>query len=762
MRPIALLIAVIHHQPAGEEDEVIARAVDASYRPLLEALWAFPGVRLALRLGGVLPDWLDANDRPFLERLRALVDRKQVELLGGAHWGAPLHTLPERDALAQLQHHQSWLTRRFGAPARAAWLADGAWDGGLPRLLARAGVAMTFLDEGLVAGGTSSASPDGWLVAEREGAAVGVLPVDRQLSALIPWSSPRSLAIALQQRASAGRSLAVAAVSGEQLGIHPHSARWCWARERGWIRRFFEMLRAQDFWLRLELPGGVLNKNRPSGRVAPSTGMPPELGMYALPVDEGRALARRLRVAEEVGAASGTWAVGPPWETALVRYDEANVLHKRALRASLAFFMARRRLKEKLDPMLTPADPALAEAREDLMRVQGAGFYHSGPGGGVLRPEVRHLGWRSVLRAEQTLRGLLGESGRLHHEVADHDCDGQREVLVQTPFFSVVVRPGAGGAISEIGVWELGNLLNTLTRREEIWHDELAFDPALPMLIEDDEAEVPTEEVTDRPTGSSSDTLTSPDAVGDPEATTGSFAAQGNGGGVPRPPLPPLEADLDRQLFVDRYRRAAFQEHFLGVQTTLENLRRGQHPELGDFMDGACQLIDVDDDGEEVHVSVAREGVVLDGDRQHLVRVAKSYRFYRDRPCIDVRWEVGNRLSEPFRSRFAVEINLGLDGAFKARYLEIPGRGMYALDQAFEEEEVTQLHWVLRDRGKRLRLQWPNPATVFLYPVLTPVRTLLGYRSGFQGSCVVLAWDLSLWGGEKLWHELALEIEDNP
>lgn len=761
MRQISLLMAVHHHQPAGEEEDVIARAVDAAYRPLLEALWAFPGIRMALALTGALPEWLEANDAAFLDRLRALVERGQVEMLGGAHWGAPLHAIPERDALAQLQHHQAWLQRRLGASSRAAWLTDGAWDGCLPRLLARAGASITFLDDAMIGLTGLSGPPDGWYVAEREGTAIGILPVDRALSVMMPWSSPKGFVAALQERASAGRQLAVVAVPGEQLGVHPHSARWCWARERGWIRRFFETLRAQDFWLRTTLPGSVLQRTRPRGRVAPMPGTPPEVGVAALEAREGRTLLRRVRAVEERPPAPSDpsrWVVGPPWESFLVRYDEANRLHKRVLRTSLALFLARKKLEKRPEAGARPPEAALVAAHDDLLRVQGASFYHGGPGGGLLRPEVRHRAWQDVLRAEHTVRGLLGDTARMQHEIADHDCDGQREVLLQTPFFSVVVRPAMGGAITEIGLWELGNLLNTLTRREEVWHEELAVDTSLPMLVEEADEEA-TEELEVGEAGER--TITEIGAVGEQEVTSGTFAAPG-GGFAPRPALPPLEAELDRMLFVDRCRRAAFQDHFLGAQTTLENLRRGQHPELGDFMEGAYQLIDLDDDGEEAHVVVAREGVCMDGGRQHLVRVGKSYRFYRDRPCVDVGWEITNRLAEPFQSRFAVEINLGLDGAFIDRYLEIPGRGVYPLDQVFEEREVLQLHWVLRDRRRRVRLQWASPATLYHYPVMVPVRTRLGYRAGFQGTCLILAWDLSLWGGEKIWQEVSLEIEEEP
>ena len=40
----------------------------------------------------------------------------------------------------------------------------------------------------------------------------------------------------------------------------------------------------------------------------------------------------------------------------------------------------------------------------------------------------------------------------------------------------------------------------------------------------------------------------------------------------------------------------------------------------------------------------------------------KRYVFHRDTPVIDVSYEVSNRYREPVRSRFAVELNIGLDG----------------------------------------------------------------------------------------------------
>jgi len=85
MRQISIQLLLFNHQPVGEEDEVIARAVDKAYRPMLSALEEFSHVRIGLRLGGHLLDWLESNDQAYIKQLKELVERGQIELLGGSH-----------------------------------------------------------------------------------------------------------------------------------------------------------------------------------------------------------------------------------------------------------------------------------------------------------------------------------------------------------------------------------------------------------------------------------------------------------------------------------------------------------------------------------------------------------------------------------------------------------------------------------------------------------------------------------------------------
>ena len=74
----------------------------------------------SLHYTGPLLEWLAAERPEFLERLRALVDRDQVELLGGGLYEPILASLPEHDRVDQLTRMADDASRRSPAAGRAA------------------------------------------------------------------------------------------------------------------------------------------------------------------------------------------------------------------------------------------------------------------------------------------------------------------------------------------------------------------------------------------------------------------------------------------------------------------------------------------------------------------------------------------------------------------------------------------------------------------------------------------------------------------
>src|SRR5678816_861523 len=147
-RPLTLLLAIHNHQPDGNFGHVFHAAYDDYYRPLVDALLDAPHVRVALHHTGALLEWIERERPSYFDKLRLLVARHQVELLGGGFYEPMLAVLPERDARGQILMMSDWLEARFGVRPEGMWLAERVWEPNLAKLIADAGIKYTLVDDG--------------------------------------------------------------------------------------------------------------------------------------------------------------------------------------------------------------------------------------------------------------------------------------------------------------------------------------------------------------------------------------------------------------------------------------------------------------------------------------------------------------------------------------------------------------------------------------------------------------------------------------
>ena len=194
----------------------------------------------------------------------------------------------------------------------------------------------------------------------------------------------------------------------------------------------------------------------------------------------------------------GALVRGAHWRNFLVKYAEANRMHKKMLALSGL-------CRERGDP------PA---ARRAIGRAQCNDAYWHGVFGGLYLPHLRNAIWRNLALAEAELR--RGEG--LIVEQLDLDGDGAEEVWIHSGVFSALISPQRGGVIEEYTLLEQGiNYADVLTRRRESYHE-----PA-------------------------------PGRAGQPEATTadGTPSIHALEQMVRLQHLPPIDR-FDRALFVDR------------------------------------------------------------------------------------------------------------------------------------------------------------------------------------------------------------------
>ena len=455
MNPVGFVFGVHLHQPVGNFDHVFADHLRDVYRPLVERLAERRFFPFTLHISGPLLEWLEAHDAGYLDMIGRLAADGHVELLLAGFYEPVLASLVPADRVEQVAWMREAIQRRFGVQATGLWLTERVWEPDLAAHLADAGVRYVVLDDRhFLVSGFERDQLHAPFFTESGGKRVALFPIDERLRYLIPFRPPAEIAAYLRELRSAGRPLAVFVDDGEKFGGWPGTKDWVYTR--GWLAQFLDAIEALvgAGEVRLTTPGAALDTVRSGGLAYLPTASYREMEAWALPP----AAARRLAVLElDLGEArmagpEGALVRGSHWRNFLVKYPEANRMHKKMLALS-------RLCRERGDP------PA---ARRAIGRAQCNDAYWHGVFGGLYLPHLRAAIWRNLALAEGELR--RGEE--LVVERLDLDGDGAEELWIHSGAFSALVSPERGGAIEEYTMFEQGvNYADVLTRRRESYHE---------------------------------------------------------------------------------------------------------------------------------------------------------------------------------------------------------------------------------------------------------------------------------------------------
>ena len=427
---IYFILALHNHQPVGNLGEVFEDNFERTYEPFIAVLERFPSIKMALHYSGSLLDWL-AEERPeFIERLRELIARGQVELLGGAYYEPILPAIPDEDKIGQIRMMTARLEELFGTLPRGMWLAERVWEPHLPRPISQAGMDYLAVDDiHFHEGGHTDL--DHYYRTEEEGYPLDLFPIDEELRYLIPFKEPGETISYLEEHRDKERPrLFVLADDGEKFGGWPGTFEAVY--EEGWLERFFTLLQEHGEWLHLVT-------------FAEYRRLFPPRGPLYLPAGSYREM--------------DEWS-GGLWRNFFSRYPESNRLHKKML--------AVRRLWEEL-----PEGEARNRAQQLLWAGQCNCAYWHGVFGGLYLNFLRTALWQKLLRAENIVNDSRHGSSYLLLQRGDFAYSGEEQLYLSTDRFGLLFSPQQGGSLWELS-WRPAevNLLDTLTRRPEEYHRE--------------------------------------------------------------------------------------------------------------------------------------------------------------------------------------------------------------------------------------------------------------------------------------------------
>ena len=720
VRHVDFLFGIHDHQPVGNFDHVFKDAFARCYRPFLDVFAQFPAVKCSIHTSGPLLEWLADNEPGYLDLVRALVQSGRIEILGGGFYEPILPVLPERDAVGQIKMMSAWSDARFGARPTGMWLAERVWDPYLPRVLKKADIRFTVLDDThFRAAGLRDEEMVGYFLTEREGDAVGVYPIDKNLRYKIPFAQPHEVIDYLRgvaREPSEGQPVPAVtyADDGEKFGLWPDTYKWVY--EERWLARFFQALTDNADWLHTKTLGEHHAQAPPTGRLYLPAASYDEMMEWALPA--GR-IGEFERAVKEAGAAR-PFVRGGFWPNFMVKYPEVNWMAKRATFASAQVAKA----MGGDAAVVAAASAKPPEMLKKLWRAQcNCGYWH-GLFGGLYLNYIRHANYTNLLEAERMVEGKVrSREDHLEHEFADVDRDGRDELVVTGRFLNAFLKPDLGGSVVELDfkpkAFHVGNVL---ARRYEAYHDKLA------------------------------------------NAESGG----GSGGGGPKTIhdiVRVKEPGLEKKLQYDRYPRSSFLDHFLGEDVDLGRFAAQTYHETGWFAGARYKPGAADFSGakDQATVSMSRTSDVEAGDGRTVpVEVEKTYVFERARPAMRVRWRITNRGSQGARVRFATELNLTLlAGDAEDRRFEIPGASLEdaRLKSAGETPEATGIDLVDGWSGFRVQLRFPA-ATLWRHPVETVSQSEGGFEATYQGSCVAPVWWLELAPGKTVEREVSLSFAD--
>jgi alpha-amylase len=687
---IRFVFALHDHQPIGNFDGVFEQAYQDSYRLFLDLFERYPHLRIALHTSGPLMEWLDAHHPDYLNRLAGHVAAGRIEIIGGAFYEPILSMIPSRDRIGQVRMFTQWLENRLGARIRGVWIPERVWEQNFTSDLVAAGVEYTILDDShFKAAGLHSDQLHGYYLTEDDGRLLRVFPGSERLRYVIPFADQLETINYLGQvDRNHPNAVAVFADDGEKFGVWPETKLNVF--DRGWLRQLFDILAANENWIKMVTPSEVLDSVAPIGKVYLPEGSYREMTEWVLPPDQLAEYeqARRELEPDPRWPRIARFVRGGFWRNFKVRYPETNEMYSRMM-------MVSRRLQNLVDSGVS--GEVIRAARRELYRGQCNCTYWHGAFGGTYLPHLRNAVYNHLIAADNLLDRAVGRHGPWIEATSDDfNLDSRPEVSLANDKLVALIAPARGGQLYELDVRSIcHNLLATLSRRPEAYHRRVLAGP------------------------------------------------NGAGGSVidANAPAKFKQPGLEHRVQYDSYSRKSLLDHFYDDDAALAAVARGDAPERGDFL-GLPFEARVRRNPSRIRVQLSRQGNAWGVP----LKITKLITLSAGSDVLEIAYSVEG-LPQERSMQFGVEFNFaGLPAGADDRYFHTGGSrdgarlGRLETQLSLIDAEELSLadEWLGIDVG----LFFSQPTNIWTYPIETVSQSEGGFELVHQSVCVTPHWHI--------------------
>ncbi len=711
MKKVFFLFGVHCHQPVGNLEHVLKQAFRKAYSPFINILEKFPYVKATLHLSGSLVEWLEIEEKVFLDKVKTLSEKGQVEIMGGGFYEPVLCSIPETDAIGQIKMMRQRIKKIFKKNPEGCWIPERIWDSVLPKILCLAGHSYSLLDSSLfLRTGIPKEKIRGYYVTEKEGYILSVFPIHQKLRYLIPFEKPEKTIDYLRYVASDIEDVAVSyADDGEKFGLWPGT--YSLVYENGWLESFFRLLGDNRAMIKTLTFSQYMESHKPEGQVY----LPPlsydEMMEWSLPAEAGVLYNDFREKLKQLGSfdSFSQFLHAGLWNNFLAKYPESNNMNKKMLM-----------LSQKLDriEISSKTEESINQARQELYMGQSGCAYWHGMFGGVYLGYLRHAVYRHLIKCENHLDSLSkGSENWIEFSLHDFHRKKSEDILISGKKLNVYFSPEYGGAMFELDIKKhLFNLLNTMTRHMEWYHCQLK------------------------------DTC-SEELIHSHGGTDGSDH---------------IRQDFQGIIAYDWYRRLSFLDHFLGDKTTLENFSFSRYPELGSFTTTSYKMTAIEKSGQEVCFTLSNDGFVSKNNKHSAVRLEKKITVNDSLMEIHAKYKIVNSSEKDLDLWFGVEFNLNYFAENDPeRYFRIPGwKEKLSMSFAGEFHNIESFEACNETERFAVKFFVDQMAMLWCFPLKTVSRSEKGFELTYQGSTIMLHWKINIKNNDFQERTFLLKIED--
>ena len=700
---ISLHWAIHNHQPVGNFDFIFERAFAQAYQPFAEVLAAHPKIRMSMHFSGILLDWLEAKRPQYLASLRTLVEKGQLEILGGGFYEPILPVISDAHKVGQLRRLSGTVERLFGKAPRGIWLAERVWEPTLVKPISEAGLEFVLLDGShFKMVGKTDADMDGYFLSEDQCHTLKLFPIHDLVRDYIPFRPVDEVIEALLRLDDEGRAKGVNDVQvvfgddGEKFGDWPYTHATVYTDR--WLHRFFEKVEAMPDRIRVAQMSEGLKPEKNLGLVYLPPASYQEMMIWAQDAkDIPKFRAAQRHVVESDGSDASKFVRGTFWRNFFNKYAESNQMHKQAIRLALAH--------ERAKPGL-PASAA-EKVLDHIMQAQcNCGYWH-GVFGGLYLPHLRFALYRNLIQAQCLLDAALPKGDGPVYEVHDWNYDGKPEHTLNSP--EAYLSLSAQGEIDQFWLKRTAiNLTDTLTRRFEAYHDQVGGKAEAGAKLENTLGE--------------------------------------------------KEAGLRGYLVYDRKLRRSFSDVYLRADTGFDAYAAQQFEPAFAFSAREAVLVrQAEATGIRfLGLAEAKDGTVIS--------VEKTVILAHRSPDLRVEWKFANPVANagkpPAEFRFGSEtLFCLLAGNAHDRYIEWEA-GRDILASRGEMGRINKA--VLADEWLKLRCEarFPGAARAWRDAIETVSQSEGGYERVYQGTVLLPLWDMSIPAGAEASASMSIHFRE--